>query len=486
MMEGTNARIDSASITRRRLLQASAGAAAAVWLPSFRVPLAAAQDGCTPPPGFPEGIELYRQGYQNWAKAIVIDELWTCAPRSPADVVRLANWAHRRGWRLRPRGAMHNWSPLCVTADMSCNSKVVLVDTTEHLTQIKVLRGKPAAVRAGAGASMLALTQALEDRGLGFATIPATGDPTVGGGLAIGMHGAAVPALGERRVPGHTYGSLSNLIVSLRAVVWSKRERRYVLREFERSDPDAKAFLVHLGRAFVVEVTLRVGENQNMRCVSYTDIPASELFAPPGESGRSFDGFVKESGRVESIQFQFTENPWLKVWTVAPSKPAGSRAVNSPYNYPFSDNAPEEVTDLAGEILTGNPGVAPTLGQAEYGVVVAGLAAANAGDIWGKSKDVLLYIKQTTLRVDECGFAIVTARRHLQRVVSEFYEFYSRLLLDYQARGSFPINGPLEIRACGLDRAGHVGIDGAESPRWLRPRPGATILTGTLRSSATY
>src|SRR5688500_16953941 len=216
-------RATSAAITRRRLLKASAGAAAAAWLPSFRVAPAAAQTGCAPPPRFPAAIELYQQGYQNWAKAIVIDDLWTCAPRSPADVVRLANWAQRQGWRLRPRGAMHNWSPLCVTAGTSCESRVVLVDTTEHLTAIEVLPGEPAAVRAGAGVSMLALTEALERHGLGFATIPATGDPTVAGGLAIGMHGAALPARGERRVRGHTYGSLSNLIVSLTAVVWSAR-----------------------------------------------------------------------------------------------------------------------------------------------------------------------------------------------------------------------------------------------------------------------
>ena len=482
----------SAAITRRRLLQTSAGVAAAAWLPSFRVPPAAAQSGCAPPARFPPDIEVYQQGYQNWAKAIVIDDLWTCAPKSPAEVVRLANWAHREGWRLRPRGAMHNWSPLCVTAGTNCESRVVLVDTTEHLTAIEILAGELSAVRAGAGVSMLALSEALERHGLGFATIPATGDPTVGGGLAIGMHGAALPARGEQRALGHSYGSLSNLIVALTAVVWSARRRRYELREFERSDPDAKAFLVHLGRAFVVEVTLRVGANQNMRCVSYTDIPASELFASPGSPGQSFASFVDESGRAESIQFQFTENPWLKVWSVSPAKPAGSREVDSPYNYPFSDNVPEQVTDLVAQILAGNPGAAPLLGQVEYGLVTSGLAALSAGDIWGKSKNVLLYIKQTTLRVDECGFAIVTARRHLQRVVSEFYAFYSRLLEEHRARGSYPINGPLEIRACGLDRPGHAEVAGAEpaslaatTPRRDRPDWDIAVFCNSLTTPGT-
>jgi hypothetical protein len=52
---------------------------------------------------------------------------------------------------------------------------------------------------------------------------------------------------------------------------------RYELKIFDRSHPECKAFLTHLGRAFIVEVTLRVGINHNLRCVSYVNIPAAEL-----------------------------------------------------------------------------------------------------------------------------------------------------------------------------------------------------------------
>jgi FAD/FMN-containing dehydrogenase len=50
--------------------------------------------------------------------------------------------------------------------------------------------------------------------------MPAPGDITVGGMLAINAHGSAIPGTGETRQPGQTYGSLSNPILSLTTVVW--------------------------------------------------------------------------------------------------------------------------------------------------------------------------------------------------------------------------------------------------------------------------
>jgi FAD/FMN-containing dehydrogenase len=455
---------DDAGISRRRLLQAGAGVATAAALPRAWMPAARAAAGSVSPPNLPAGIDVYREGFQNWAKSVVIDEVWTCAPRSPNDVVRLANWAHRSGWRLRPKGAMHGWSPLAITPDTGIDDPVLLADTRPHLTGIELAAEGPPAVRVSAGVSVEDLATWLEARGLGFAVLPATGDVTVGGGLAIGMHGASLPARGERRLPGQAYGSLSNQVVAFKAVVWSNSRGRYILRSFDRSHPDAKAFLVHLGRAFIVEATLRVAENQNLRCESHTGIAADELFAAPGSGGRTFESFVDASGRVEAIWFAFTERPWLKVWSVSPHKPAASRHVSAPYNYPFSDNVPEQVTDLVAQVTAGDPSVAPTLGAVEYGVAANGLVATNAADIWGPSKNTLLYIKATTLRVDEIGLAVLTSRRNLQRAIHEFTSYYGRRLGELAARGQFPINGPLEVRACGIDRPAHAGVRQAEAP----------------------
>ena len=81
------------------------------------------------------------------------------------------------------------------------------------------------------------LLQDLENAGLGLTAHPAPGDITIGGALAIDGHGTAIPADGETIIPGHTYGSVSNLILSLTAVVWSASQRQYVLQTFGRSDP---------------------------------------------------------------------------------------------------------------------------------------------------------------------------------------------------------------------------------------------------------
>src|SRR5262249_55652262 len=149
----------------------------------------------------------------------------------------------------RASGFMHNWSPLSVTTDGNTQN-VVLVDTTKNLVDMKITtRPNPStgAVKVQTGASITSLLTFLEDNGLGVYATPAPGDITVGGALAIDGHGTGIPAVGETAQPGHSYGTLSNLIISLTAVVWNSTSNSYVLKTFERSDLDAKAFLVHLG-----------------------------------------------------------------------------------------------------------------------------------------------------------------------------------------------------------------------------------------------
>src|SRR5687768_3307510 len=117
--------------------QLAAAGALAGWVPIFRVPYASAQATCATPQNFPAGITLYQQAYENWAKEVRVDSVWTCAPQTPAQVVTIANWARVNGYKIRPRGKVRNWSPLILGAGGSC-PKVVLVDTTQYLTAISV------------------------------------------------------------------------------------------------------------------------------------------------------------------------------------------------------------------------------------------------------------------------------------------------------------------------------------------------------------
>jgi FAD/FMN-containing dehydrogenase len=457
-----------AAMSRRRLIQGAAAAGAMAWIPFERIP--AAQAALPTPPSFPGGITLFQQAYKNWSGAIAVDGVWTCTPNTPADVVTLANWARAQGWRLRAKGSSHNWSPLSLAADGSDAARVVLVDTKTKLTAISVDTAT-SRVRVQTGATMEALLTALEAKSLGVTACPAPGDLTVGGVLAIDGHGTAVPKTGETKPAGHTYGSISNLVQEITAVVWNSATSSYVLKTYARSAPETGALMAHVGRAFITEVVLQAGANQRLRCQSWFDIPATELFAAAGSSGRTFESYLGSAGRVEAIWFPFTPKPWLKVWSVAPTKPLLSKQVNSPYNYTFSDSLPQSVFDLSSAILGGNPGAVTDFGPLNYNIVAAGLVTTFTYDIWGWSKNLLLYVRPTTLRVTANGYAILCRRADAQRVIQEFTSRYSSRLDAYRAQGRFPMNGPVEIRVTGLDKPADVGATRSPQMSALRPRP---------------
>lgn len=454
--------------SRRGFLLSAASLAA---LPPLALPDRAAASAELP--GFPEDVDVHRSAYRNWVGEIAATGLSACAPADADQVVAVVNWAWKQGWTVRARGSSHGWAPLTIPAGTEPGAPVLLIDTATHLTGLAL--ESTTAVRAGAGVTLEALLGHLEDHGLGLTATPAPGDLTLGGALAIDAHGTAVPAHGESRLPGHTYGSLSNLVLSLTAVVWDADSDAYVLRTYDRSDADGAALLAHLGRALITEVVLRVGADTDLRCVSRTDIPASELFAAPGgdSDARTFASFLDASGRVEAIWFAFTEFPWLKVWSVTPRRPGTSRRVTSPYNYPFSDNVPALVADLAGRLVSDAAWyLAPVLGNAQLDAAVLGLAATLSADIWGPSKNTLLYIKPTTLRVTANGYAVLTSRAEVQRVIAEFTSFFRERLTAYAATGRYPVNGQVEIRVTGLDDPADAESPGARAPSLsaLRPR----------------
>jgi FAD/FMN-containing dehydrogenase len=396
-------------LSRREFVARTGAVAAGAMLPQLWLPPGAEAACGAAPPAFPTGISLRRSLFENWSKEIRVDDLWTATPRTAQEVCVLADWARAHRWTLRPRGAMHGWSPLVVGAAATCDDPILLVDTTAYLNRVEIVSTSPGEVRAEAGTLLEDLLARMQDAGLGFTATPCVGAITVGGALAIDGHGASIPAAGEAKRPGEGFGSMSDLVLSITAVVWSPRRARYVLRTLDRADPRCDALMVHLGRAFVTEVRLRAARNQRLRCVSRVDIPAAELFAAPGSRGRTFARLLDATGRAEAIWYPFTDAPWLKLWSVAPVKPASSRQVSAPYNYPFTDNVPDAVAEMADAILTGEPALAPAFGQILYDVTAAGLVATAATDIWGWSKDTLLYLKPTTLRVAELGYGVQTS-----------------------------------------------------------------------------
>lgn len=464
------------ALSRRGFFGAAASAAALAglgWTPAGALPLGDPAATIPPPPDFPAGIPIAQQRFENWAKTIKFDAVWTATAREAQDVVRLANWAHTHGYRIRPRGSMHSWSPLTLEAGQDIEN-VLLVDTMTHLNSVAVdAGGDPAHVTAGGGASIESILGALQAQGLGWANSPAIGDISIAGALSIGAHGATYPAAGETVVPGQSFGSLSNLILAITAVVWDDDAGEYLLREFRRSDPAITPLLAHLGRTFVTSVTLQAGANYHLRCQSFVDIPWQELFAAPGSPGRTFERYVEEHGRVEAIWFPFTDTPWLKIWSVSPEKPAASREVHGPYNYFFSDSLPEPLTDLLGQVARGAQGLTPAFGASQFGAVAAGLAATGTNDLWGWSKDLLFYLRATTLRVVAGGGVVVTRRDNIARVIHEFTTWLDERMTHYASQGQYPVNMPFEVRLCTVDEQSEVLVDSAGAPNLspVRPRP---------------
>ena len=368
----------------------------------------------TRPQNFPSSIDVYQESFQNWNWTIKAPNLWTCGPRSGADVVAVCNWAAQEGYRVRARGMMHTWSPLTVVDGTSPDAKVILVDTTKYLTGMSFAAGSgdlPPQVTVQTGATMEALLSFLEQQpggqraapGYSFPHTPAPGKLTVGGVLAIDAHGSAIPSPADNFLA--SYGSLSNQVLAFTAVVSdSSSPGAYTLKTFQRGDPDAKAFLANLGRAFLIDATLQVVDNYNLRCQSYTNIPNTTLFqqaASGSPAPQRLADFLNQSGRVEVIWYPFTNSSWLKVWTCTPDKPVGSIRVDSPYNYPFSDNVPDWVTTLIEKITQGDGALTKELGEFMKGLTDLGLTFCK--DLWGPSKNTLLYVKDATLRVTANG-----------------------------------------------------------------------------------
>jgi hypothetical protein len=435
--------------------------------------------------GFPADVPLFELPYKNWDQQIVAPAILTCAPRSAADAAAVCNWARHNGYQVRPRGVMHGWSPLTLPTAPIEGAKVLLVDLTKSLWQTSFLPasdGLPNRVKAGAGAVMLQLLQFLEAQpggkgaapGYSFPHTPAPGNLTVGGVLAIDAHGTAVRTRPHDDLPA-SYGSMSNQVLAFTAICTdpdSADPDEYVVRSFERGGLDAKALLVNLGRTLILDATLQVVDNYNLRCQSLTNLPAATIFAQPTPAQsvppNSFADFFNRTGRVEIIWFPFSENPWLHVWTVSPEKPADSIAVNAPYNYPFADQVPDALQSLITSILNGIPSVTPEFGRMAAQVTANGLDGKGAfgalnvypvsRDIWGPSKNTLIYIQDTTLRVTANGYAIHLKRSDVQQAVADFIGKFEAMLADYAGRGQYPINSALEIRVTGLDDPAEVRI----------------------------
>jgi FAD/FMN-containing dehydrogenase len=453
---------------------AAAGVVAG-WTPIYQV-AANAQTAVGTLPDFPADIALGKQVFVNWSQEIRVEDVWTATPRTPEDVVKVVNWALTKTYRVRPRGAMHNWSPLTL-APGAPPANVVLLDTTQFLKNVHIETpfATPGRVRAQTGVTLENLLLLLEGNYLGVTATPAIGVITLGGALAIDAHGTAIPARGEKMPLGGTYGSWSNRVIELTAVVFDQSTKQYVLKTFFRDDPDIAVFLAHLGRAFVTEVVFIAEVDRALRCQSMVDIPATELFGPDGSNGRTVESFLDQTGRMEAIWFPYTKCPWLKVWSFMDGHGPAEREASMPYNYAFSDSIPLKFSDLIAKILfePGRDVLTPEFCQGQMLFITECITHGSTADIWSKSAHNLqLYIQSSTLRETANGYAVLMRRADVQGAINKFFLYVQSLIDTYTANKQYPVNGPVEIRVTGLDHSTDISAD-AVGPAFsaLKPRP---------------
>ncbi|CAG7829746.1 unnamed protein product, partial [Allacma fusca] len=324
---------------------------------------------------FPSSIEHKKIRYRNWSREIDAI-LWCTYPGSVFQVLEIVNWARNVGVRVHASGHRRSWVPLAVHK----NDTDVILISTQYLTSMKVISNTTgdSSFWVEPGIFMEDLLKRLEEDSLTVSVIPSIGRITLGGALAISAHSTGVPITGEILQPGHTYGSLSNLIIGFTAVVYDQDLDMYTVKRLHRSDPDSSAIITNRsGRSFITNLTLRAGPLQWYECLSITNIPAHELFAL--SVPKTLTGILEGTGRLEAIWFVHSQYPWLKIWNLTDMKPRSSREVTSPNNYPFAN-----MTKLQSSAWT------KMYGRFRAEIINRSLTVERTKDIWGTGRNTFL------------------------------------------------------------------------------------------------
>ncbi|MEJ2888981.1 D-arabinono-1,4-lactone oxidase [Actinomycetospora aeridis] len=155
--------------------------------------------------------------WTNWSGGQECRPTATVRPLDDSGVSAVVRRAAERGQGVRPVGSGHSFSALAVTDGVHVD-----LSAFSGITGIGGRPGRPT-VRVRAGTPLSQLHEELADRGLALEAPLELAAPTVGGALAVGMHGS-----------GPAVGSLSAAVVGLRLV-----DGRGRLRDVAAADLDA-------------------------------------------------------------------------------------------------------------------------------------------------------------------------------------------------------------------------------------------------------
>lgn len=466
-------------------------------------------DECPTPKNFPSQIPLLPKEYRNWAENIHIKNMWVAVPRTYKDILVLANWAYLNDFMLRPKGYSNSWAPITVTRSSSCVN-TVLVDTTQFLVQMKMLSSKGTfrAVQVQTGATIESLQTFLEDHNCALWATPVMGELTVGGVLAVSSHGSGLGGGDGGPIPqGYSSGSMSNLILSFKAVVWDGDKESYVIRKFNRAEKDSRAFLAHMGRAFLTQVTLLVGPAYKLRCQTWSHLSAQKLLLEDGKGGEegeedddadedddeeetfeeveipdegeeeneTFSSLVDKYHSVDLSVFPYTDQTLVLACSNR-TKHCPAKTVETPYPFSYLENVPRTVSTVISQFLSGRHYLAPMISRLNHQFNSVGLRLSNNEDICGQSKNLQLRYnaKQSITHSYSSGYAILTRRDSLQKVTGDVYRHYKELVDKFSQNWKYPQNEPIQFTVTGLDDPKHL-------PPFGKFDPPALSITSPLR-----
>ncbi|MDQ1435922.1 MAG: hypothetical protein QOF59_2738 [Actinomycetota bacterium] len=422
----------------------------------------------TPPNGFPPQVSIKTITWSDWSEYFTVPDVPVAEVISPDDVADVCNWAAQNGYTIRAVGESHNWSPLLLTGSLAPQTKMMLVDTTQlTLCTMAAVDGVPYAT-FGTGVTMDAASEYLQSQnnngasaapGFAFPHMPAPGNLTLGGVLAIGGHGTLVPSGTNEPA---LMGGLSNLIVGFDAVVTDPNgptPNTYTVVHFDRSNTDAAAFLVHLGRAFITAVTLRVVPNYYLQLTPL--FPAvTDLFASPSQGrdlpAQAFSTLLDTYGRVEVLWFPYTNEAFAQCNQVQAKEIQPQ--VPGPYNYPWMNDITWWENDAIAAALFEDPKLTPDFTYGEYLFSYSNLANTVLN---GTARDLEMYLKDTTLHVTLFGWVLQIPRAQVQEVASQFFQQVNEMLTAAAAGGAYPVNAAMEIRCTTIDQQTALGVTGA-------------------------
>ncbi|CAG7832626.1 unnamed protein product [Allacma fusca] len=371
---------------------------------------------------FPSSVSVNFSSYENWAGEVKT-QAWIAYPENAAQILELANWARNASIKLRPSGNRHSWAPLTVAGN---SEKALVVDTTRYLNKMGIISSKPgdSSFWAEPGLSVISILAQLETANLSLASFPAVGEISIGGVLAVGAHGLGIASQGKPS--GHTFGALSNLVIELTAVVFDPISDSYILKNFHRSDPETKAFLINFGRSFITNITLRAGPLVQLNCESVFQFSTEFAYAPT-KAPDSMAWFHDIYSRVEIFYIPYYNLVWVLKFNMSAEKPPEAIHVTKPYNF-------------------GNNFFKPDF--------------QNSLNIWGTPKDTLLFFHPDSERFSDGSWTIVTSQGNAQNVIHNSFRLFEEARTIFDNVSEYI----LEMRFVTVDDPSDVGIKGAESP----------------------